>query len=48
MVGLIFFIWDSTRVFPAMHAVWHFFVLAAAMSHFFAIRSAIANLRTVV
>ena len=44
MIGLLFFIWDSARVFPAMHAIWHFFVLGAAFTQYLAIRSVVSSL----
>ena len=43
MAGVGFFVWDSVKVVPALHAVWHFFVLAAAISHYFAIRSIVQS-----
>jgi hemolysin III len=37
--GLTFFIWDSVKVYPPFHAIWHVFVLMGSISHFIAIRS---------
>jgi hemolysin III len=44
MIGVAFFVWDSVKIVPALHAVWHFFVLAAAVTHFFAIRNLVSSL----
>ena len=47
MLGLVFFVWDATRFYPALHAVWHFFVLAAAGTQYLAIRSVLQGLAAV-
>lgn len=38
LIGVIFFLWDR---YPYNHAVWHFFVLAAAVCHYVAILMAV-------
>jgi hemolysin III len=39
LIGVIFYLWDK---YPYNHAVWHFFVLAAAICHYVAILLAVA------
>jgi hemolysin III len=39
LLGVIFYLWDR---YPYNHAVWHFFVLAAAVCHYVAILLAVA------
>lgn len=38
LIGVIFYLWDK---YPYNHAVWHFFVLAAAVCHYVAILLAV-------
>ncbi len=38
LLGVIFYLWEK---YPYNHAVWHFFVLAAAVSHYVAILLAV-------
>ena len=38
LLGVIFYLWEK---YPYNHAVWHFFVLAAAISHYVAILLAV-------
>ena len=42
-VGVVFFLIDHINFAPVMHAVWHIFVLAGALSHFVAIRSLVRH-----
>jgi hemolysin III len=39
LIGVIFYLWDK---YPYNHAIWHFFVLAAAICHYVAILLAVA------
>jgi len=39
LLGVIFYLWEK---YPYNHAVWHFFVLAAAVCHYVAVLMAIA------
>lgn len=39
LIGVIFYLWDK---YPYNHAVWHFFVLSAAICHYVAILLAVA------
>jgi hemolysin III len=43
IVGVIFFVLEQVKRIPIMHCVWHIFVLAAAIVHFFSVRSAVVN-----
>jgi hemolysin III len=43
MMGVGFFVWDSIKIVPALHVVWHFFVLAAAVTQFFSIRTIVTS-----
>jgi hemolysin III len=43
VVGVVFFILEQTKRIPIMHCIWHVFVLAAAIVHFFSVRSAVVN-----
>jgi hemolysin III len=38
LMGIIFYLWEK---YPYNHAVWHFFVLAAAVCHYVAILLAV-------
>jgi hemolysin III len=38
LLGVIFYLWEK---YPFNHAVWHFFVLAAAVCHYVAILLAV-------
>jgi len=38
LLGVIFYLWEK---YPYNHAVWHFFVLAAAVCHYVAILLAV-------
>lgn len=40
LIGVIFYLWNK---YPYNHAVWHFFVLAAAVCHYVAILLAVAS-----
>tara|TARA_R110001606_G_scaffold359103_1_gene510887 strand:- start:4296 stop:4943 length:648 start_codon:yes stop_codon:yes gene_type:complete len=40
LIGVVFYLWDK---YPYNHAVWHFFVLAAAVCHYVAILLAVAT-----
>jgi hemolysin III len=40
LVGVLFYLWDK---YPYNHAVWHFFVLVAAVCHYVAILLAVAT-----
>ncbi|TXD48651.1 PAQR family membrane homeostasis protein TrhA [Polaribacter sp. IC073] len=40
LIGVIFYLWKK---YPYNHAVWHFFVLAAAVCHYVAILLAVAS-----
>jgi hemolysin III len=39
LIGVVFYLWDK---YPYNHAIWHFFVLAAAVCHYVAILLAVA------
>ena len=41
VIGVIFFILEQVKKIPIMHCVWHIFVLAAAIVHFFSVRFAV-------
>lgn len=43
VVGVFFFILEQVKKIPIMHCVWHIFVLAAAIFHFFSVRSAVVT-----
>jgi hemolysin III len=40
LIGVVFYLWDK---YPYNHAIWHFFVLAAAVCHYVAILLAVAG-----
>jgi hemolysin III len=40
LIGVVFYLWDK---YPYNHAIWHFFVLAAAVCHYVAILLAVAT-----
>lgn len=40
LIGVVFYLWNK---YPYNHAVWHFFVLAAAVCHYVAILLAVAS-----
>jgi hemolysin III len=40
LIGVIFYLWKK---YPYNHAVWHFFVLAAAICHYVAILLAVVS-----
>lgn len=43
VIGVIFFILEQVKRIPIMHCVWHVFVLAAAIVHFFSVRFAVES-----
>lgn len=43
IIGVFFFVLEQVKRIPIMHCVWHVFVLAAAIAHFFSVRSAVVN-----
>lgn len=43
MAGLVFFVYDQVKIAPAMHAIWHVFVLSASICHYIAIRHLIVD-----
>ena len=40
LIGVVLYLWDK---YPYNHAIWHFFVLAAAVCHYVAILLAVAT-----
>lgn len=43
VVGVMFFVLENVKRVPIMHCIWHIFVLAAAITHFFAVRHAVVS-----
>ena len=43
VVGVVFFILEQLKKLPILHCVWHVFVLAAAICHFFSVRAAVVS-----
>ena len=43
VIGVVFFIIESVKRIPLFHVCWHFFVLFAAIFHFFSVRKAVVS-----
>jgi hemolysin III len=43
VIGVVFFIIESVKRIPLFHVCWHFFVLFAAICHFFSVRRAVVS-----
>ena len=43
VIGVVFFIIESVKRIPLFHVCWHFFVLFAAICHFFSVRKAVVT-----
>ena len=43
VIGVVFFIIESVKRIPLFHVCWHFFVLFAAICHFFSVRKAVVS-----
>jgi len=43
VIGVVFFVIESVKRIPLFHVCWHFFVLFAAIFHFFSVRRAVVS-----
>jgi hemolysin III len=43
VVGVVFYVLESVKRIPIMHCIWHIFVLAAAICHYFSVRHAVVS-----
>jgi hemolysin III len=43
VIGVVFFVIESVKRIPVFHVCWHFFVLSAAIFHFFSVRRVVVS-----